>query len=75
MVERVDVAGMAVAKELYDFVETQALPGTGIDSAPFWSGLSDLIHNLGPENQALLDTRDTLQAQIDDWHKANSNAP
>ncbi|MEN8840966.1 MAG: malate synthase G [Octadecabacter sp.] len=68
MTNRVDRAGLSVATELADFIDTQALPGTGVDGNAFWSGLSDLVHDFGPKNKALLEKRDALQSQIDDYH-------
>ena len=70
MATRVLRAGLQVDQILAEFLETSALPGTGIDPAPFWAGFADLIHDLGPRNRALLARRDQLQTQIDDWHKA-----
>ena len=60
---------------LVDFIEGDALAGTGIQSADFWSAMSKLAHTFGPRNRSLLETRDTMQAQIDDWHKAHRGAP
>ena len=65
----VQVAGLEVAGELYRFVEDEALPGSGVDSETFWQGLSDLIHDFGPRNRALLDRREALQTAIDGWHR------
>lgn len=70
MINRVDRAGLSVATELADFIDTQALSQTGLDTAAFWTGFSDLIHGFGPKNKALLDRREELQSQIDDWHRA-----
>ena len=70
MTDRVDRAGLSVAAELADFIDDQALPGTGVDADVFWSGLSDLVHEFGPKNKALLEKREALQSQIDDWHSA-----
>ncbi|MCJ7872480.1 malate synthase G [Phaeobacter sp. J2-8] len=75
MTTRVDRAGLAVDKILADFIEAQALPGTGIDADSFWTGLSELAHDLGPKNRALLDKRADLQDQIDAWHKGRANQP
>ncbi|MDE0969241.1 MAG: malate synthase G [Octadecabacter sp.] len=72
MINRVDRAGLSVATELADFIDTQALPQTGLDTDAFWTGFSGLIHNFGPKNKALLDRRDELQSQIDDWHRART---
>ncbi|WP_126974575.1 malate synthase G [Frigidibacter oleivorans] len=70
MTDRVDRYGLQVDLRLAEFVETAALPGTGIAADTFWQGLSALIHDLGPRNRALLDRRDALQKQIDGWHSA-----
>ncbi|MDF3606422.1 malate synthase G [Paracoccus sp. DMF-8] len=66
--ERVEKAGLRVEKVLADFITDRALPGSGIDPRHFWEGLSALLHDLGPKNRALLDRRETLQAQLDAWH-------
>ncbi|CAB3689324.1 Malate synthase G [Paraburkholderia phenoliruptrix] len=63
--------GLQVAANLDQFVETEALPGTGIDSAAFWSGFDALVHELAPKNRALLAERDRLQTELDAWHRAN----
>ncbi|MFP3564634.1 malate synthase G [Paraburkholderia sp. SIMBA_030] len=63
--------GLQVAANLDQFVETEALPGTGIDSAAFWSGFDALVHELAPKNRALLAERDRLQTELDHWHRAN----
>ncbi|OZB38202.1 MAG: malate synthase G [Acidiphilium sp. 34-60-192] len=64
------VAGLHVAKPLYDFIVTEALPGTGLVADRFWSGLADLIETHASRNADLMAERDRLQAAIDDWHKA-----
>src|SRR3954452_13877700 len=43
--DRIEVAGLQVARELHDFI-AQALPGTGVDSDAFWSGLAGIIRDL-----------------------------
>jgi malate synthase len=37
----------------------------------FWQGFSQLVHEMGDRNRALLAERETLQQQIDDWHIAH----
>ena len=73
MTTRVDRAGLAVDKVLADFIEEQALPGTGVDAGTFWDGLAELAHELGPKNRALLDKREAIQSQIDEWHRARND--
>ena len=68
-VERVSVAGLKVARVLYDFVVHEVIPGTGIDAAAFWQGLDGIIQKFAPLNHALLQRRDELQAKIDDWYR------
>ncbi|EKE45498.1 malate synthase [Oceaniovalibus guishaninsula JLT2003] len=70
MTDRTERHGLQVATELAQFVEARALPGTGVEAEAFWRGLSDIVHDLGPVNRDLLDTRARMQAQIDDWHRA-----
>ncbi|MBR9864081.1 MAG: malate synthase G [Rhodobacteraceae bacterium] len=60
--------GLQVDAELAEFIETRALPDTGVSADRFWSGLSALVHNLGPKNRALLEKRKEIKAQIDGWH-------
>ncbi|WP_305091481.1 malate synthase G [Prescottella sp. R16] len=75
MTERVQVGGLQVAKVLYDFVNEEALPGTGVDAAAFWEGAGKIFADLAPKNRALLARRDDLQAQIDAWHRERAGKP
>lgn len=74
MTDRTDRNGLQVDAALATFIETQALPGTGVEADVFWSGFSDLVHQMGPKNRAFLDRRSSLQAQIDAYHKAQNGA-
>ncbi len=67
--------GLQVDDRLVAFMEAQALPGSGVEVAAFWKGLSDIVHDLGPRNRALLTRREEMQARIDDWHKARAGHP
>ena len=64
----IDKHGLQVDETLAAFVDTQALPGTGVDGDAFWKGFSEIVHVLGPKNKKLLDHRLDLKAQIDAWH-------
>jgi malate synthase len=72
MTERVQVGSLQVAKVLFDFVNNEAIPGTGITADTFWAGAEAVINDLAPKNRALLATRDDIQAQIDAWHQARA---
>jgi malate synthase len=67
--DRVTIGELRIAKPLHDFIDREALPGTGVDPARFWGGFSAILHDLAPVNRALLEKRDALQAAIDAWHK------
>ncbi|MDE0751710.1 MAG: malate synthase G [Planktomarina sp.] len=68
MSQRTEIYGLSVAKELFDFIENHALSGLAVTSDQFWSGLADMVHDLGPKNRALLSYREDLQKKIDSWH-------
>ncbi|MGF1626470.1 MAG: malate synthase G, partial [Alphaproteobacteria bacterium] len=67
--DRIQVGGLTVARALADFANDEALPGTGLAPAAFWAAFDALIHDLAPKNRALLAQRDSLQAEIDAWHR------
>lgn len=69
MTERVQAGGLQVAKVLYDFVNNEALPGTGLQADEFWAGFDRIVHDLAPRNRSLLEKRDELQAKLDAWYR------
>ena len=72
MTEHVQVGGLQVAKVLFDFVNNEAIPGTGLTADQFWAGADKVIHDLAPKNKALLAKRDDFQARIDAWHQTHA---
>ncbi len=68
---RTPVHRLQVATPLYQFVNEQVLPGTGLDSARFWAGFDAIVADLAPKNIALLAERDRLQTELDAWHQAH----
>jgi malate synthase len=70
MTERTHIHGLEVATDLKEFIESQVLPGTGIDAGVFWQGFDAIVHDLAPKNAALLADRERLQARVDAWHRA-----
>jgi len=71
LTNRVEVAGLRVAGELFAFVAEEALAGSGLDEVDFWHRFAAIIHDLAPKNRALLARRDQLQSELDSWYKAN----
>ena len=75
MTEYVQSGGIQVAKELYDFINDQAIPGTGIEAQDFWAKFDKIANELAPKNRALLAKRDDLQAKIDAYHTERAGQP
>lgn len=65
---------MQVAASLDNFINEQALPGSQVNPADFWTGFESIFAEFIEQNQALLDTRDALQLKIDEYHKAGNKA-
>jgi malate synthase len=73
--DRVDAAGLKIARTLYEFVNFEAIPGTGLDPSAFWTGFAQLLEELAPRCARLLAKRDSLQSQIDSWHQEQRGKP
>ncbi|MCT2288420.1 malate synthase G [Corynebacterium sanguinis] len=73
--ERVEVAGLQVAKPLHDFVNNSLLPEIGMDADTFWAETARYFADLTPKNKALLERRDDLQRQLDEYYRANPGQP
>ena len=71
MTARIQKGKLAIAKELYDFIENEALPGSGLNSDTYWKNFEQVVVDLSPKNKALLAKRDDIQAKIDEWHRNN----
>ncbi|RYE09083.1 MAG: malate synthase G [Hyphomicrobiales bacterium] len=71
MTNYLNKSGLSVDPLLVDFVEKEALPGTGIAADTYWDGLAGLVERFMPRNRELLAVRDELQSKIDGWHRAH----
>ncbi len=71
MTARIQQGKLAIAKELYDFIENEALPGSGLDSQTYWNNFEQVVVDLSPKNKALLAKREEIQAKVDEWHRNN----
>jgi malate synthase len=74
MPARVSVDHLEIDGNLYDFVNREAIPGTGVQEQPFWRGFANLVGALAPRNAALMSQRDQLQEKIDAWHRQYAGA-
>ena len=75
MTDYVRRAGLSVDTELADLIEGQVLPGLPVGAEEFWAGYARILRDLVPQNLALLNTRETMQAQIGDWLTARKGQP
>ena len=69
-----DKSGLRIHPVIYDLVEREIAPGTGVDTERFWRGLGGIVEDLAPVNAALLERRNVLQGQIDQWHRDHAGA-
>ncbi|AFR49280.1 MULTISPECIES: malate synthase G [unclassified Gordonia (in: high G+C Gram-positive bacteria)] len=74
MSDRITVNGLQVATVLHDFINNEALPGSGVDADAFWAGAASVIADLAPRNRELLAVRDELQTKLDAWHRDHKDA-
>lgn len=75
MADVVEVGGLKVDQCLYQLVQDEIAPGTGVNGDIFWSEFGKIVRDLGEKNRALLEKRDALQKQIDEWHLAQKGQP
>ena len=65
------INNLSVDKILADFINKELLLGTNISPKKFWDGFDKVVHELAPKNRELLEIRETIQKEIDLWHKKN----
>ena len=73
--KREEVAGLQVDRALFKLVRNEITPATGVDHETVWSTLAEIVQKYGPKLEALLEQRDSLQAQIDSWLKSRATPP
>ncbi|MGB0940971.1 MAG: malate synthase G [Marinomonas sp.] len=69
MTARIQEGGLQIAENLWQLVNDKIVPGTGIETKQFWASFEAILTDLAPKNKDLLAKRESLQAQIDAWHK------
>ena len=75
MSERVQSGTLQVDRVLHDFLENEALPGSGLERDAFWRGFEAIVRDFTPRNRALLERRGQLQGSIDNWLKERRGQP
>ncbi len=69
-----NVNNLKVAENLLSFVNNELLKGTEISSEKFWKGFDKIVHELAPKNKELIQIRESIQSQIDSWHKSRKGS-
>jgi malate synthase len=75
MSERIERNGLQVDAALVTFIDSEVLGPLGLEREAFWQGFAALVGRFAPVNRALLAKRDTLQVQIDAWHRERRGKP
>ena len=65
------IQDIKIDKIFFDFIDNEVCDGLEITATDFFESLSKILSELQESNQLLLDKRDELQSQIDEWHLQN----
>jgi malate synthase len=69
--DKIKKGNLTISSILLEFVNKEIIPGIDIDSEDFWKKFDLAVHELAPVNKALVEKRESIQKQIDEWHLAN----
>src|SRR5919108_3157433 len=75
MANSVEIGGIKIDEALYRLVRDEIAPGVGVNADRFWKSFGAIVRDLAPMNRALLEKRDRLQEQIDQYHLARKGQP
>jgi malate synthase len=64
---------LSVNLALLEFINKEAIPDTDIKIEDFWEKFDVAVHELAPINKTLLEKRERIQKEIDEWHLANKD--
>jgi len=67
----VRIGTLNIDADLHRLIAEEVVPGTGIDPEYFWISLGEIVKDFGANNRSLLDFRDHLQMQIDDFNASD----
>ena len=73
MSDRIEYGNLKVSKELDNFLRKEVVPEIDVDPENFWKSFEKVLEEFGPRNKELLEKRETIQKQIDDWHLAKKD--
>ena len=73
--KRVTIGSLSIDPSLEALVREEIMPGLGLDADNFWNSFSQILNDLTPRNRELLEKRDRIQQQIDEWHLNRKGQP
>ena len=73
--KRVTIGSLSIDPALEALVREEIMPGLGLDAEDFWKSFSHILNDLTPRNRELLEKRDRIQQQIDEWHLNRMGKP
>ena len=59
--EMVDKNGLKISSTLFEFINNEAIPNTGVKNDDFWNKFSKVVHELAPINKKLIQKRENIQ--------------
>ena len=73
MSDRIKYGNLQVSEELDNFLRNEVVPGIDVDPNDFWKSFEKILDEFGGKNRELLEKRETIQKQIDNWHLSNKD--
>ena len=73
--KRVTIGSLSIDPALEALVREEIMPGLGLDAEDFWKSFSHILNDLTSRNRELLEKRDRIQQQIDEWHLNRMGKP
>ena len=71
MTEYLDKGNLQVSKSLDNLITKKVCHSIDLSPETFWSKFEEILNEFSPRNKKLLEKRESLQEQIDNWHIAN----
>ena len=66
----INKGNLNINSALFDFINNEVIPETGINLENFWKNFDKTVHELAPINKKLIENREEIQRKIDSWHIA-----
>ena len=73
MTEYVNKGDLKVSKSLDDLISEKVCQSIELTPEIFWSKFEEILKKFSPKNVELLEKRESLQKQIDNWHITNKD--